>query len=62
MLGLFFTNRNRAAKQAELQWITANGSAGEFYFCTLNKTQNHEPLHHGIRRIDRPNDPFLPAL
>ena len=57
--GVLFAQRNRIAEQPELQWITANGGAGILQFCALDKTQNHESLHYGIARVDRPYDAFL---
>ena len=59
MPGVLFAKRNRIAEQPELQWITANGGAGILQFCALDKTQNHESLHYGIARVDRPYDAFL---
>jgi hypothetical protein len=59
--GVLFAKRYRAAKQAEFQWISADRSACERYFCAFDKAQYHQPLNHWIGRIDCSNDTFLSA-
>ena len=60
--GVLFAKRYRITKQPEFQRISADCSAAILYFRTFDKAENHEPLHHGIGRIDRPNNALLATL
>ena len=62
MPGVLFAKRNCAAKQAELEWVSADGRARVLYLRTLHKAEDHEPLYHGIAGINRPYDAFLATL
>jgi hypothetical protein len=62
MPGMLFAKGDGAAKQPELEWITADGGTLMFYLCAFDKTENHQPLDHRISGIDRLYDALLSTL
>jgi hypothetical protein len=60
--GMLASQRDGVTEHAKLQRITTDCGTGQFDLGTLDKSQDHKALHHGIATVNAVDNVLLTAF